>query len=97
MQVGRWADILHRFLGADLDGAALAGDTAVAFTLGITAGVWLVGGIAQIVEMPEDWKRELSIAVAGPITRRHNRAQTSRSARTDRRSVATAGSALPAR
>lgn len=97
VQVDRWADILNRYLGANLDGAALAGDTAVAFTLGITAAVglfvgvvihelghslvarrydieissitlWLFGGIAQIVEMPEDWKRELYIALAGPVT-----------------------------
>ena len=29
--------------------------------------LWLFGGIAQFTEMPEDWKQELQIAVAGPI------------------------------
>ena len=29
--------------------------------------LWLFGGIAQLEEMPEDWKQELQIAVAGPI------------------------------
>ena len=29
--------------------------------------LWLFGGIAQLTEMPEDWKEELAIAVAGPI------------------------------
>ena len=29
--------------------------------------LWLFGGIAQLTEMPEDWKQELYIAVAGPI------------------------------
>ncbi|MFB6297670.1 MAG: site-2 protease family protein [Salinirussus sp.] len=29
--------------------------------------LWLFGGIAQLTEMPEDWRQELSIAVAGPI------------------------------
>ena len=28
--------------------------------------LWLFGGIAQLTEMPEDWKQELYIAVAGP-------------------------------
>ncbi|MBV0925590.1 CBS domain-containing protein [Halomicroarcula limicola] len=28
--------------------------------------LWLFGGIAQLTEMPEDWKQELAIAVAGP-------------------------------
>ncbi|MFB6107204.1 MAG: CBS domain-containing protein [Halobacteriaceae archaeon] len=28
--------------------------------------LWLLGGIAQLSEMPEDWKQELYIAVAGP-------------------------------
>jgi len=29
--------------------------------------LWLFGGIAQLDEMPEDWKQELFIAIAGPI------------------------------
>ncbi|MFB6172625.1 MAG: CBS domain-containing protein [Haloarculaceae archaeon] len=28
--------------------------------------LWLFGGVAQFSEMPEDWRQELSIAVAGP-------------------------------
>ena len=29
--------------------------------------LWLFGGIAQLEEMPEDWKQELFIAIAGPV------------------------------
>lgn len=29
--------------------------------------LWLFGGIAQLTEMPEDWKQEFTIAIAGPI------------------------------
>lgn len=29
--------------------------------------LWFLGGIAQITEMPEDWKQELTVAIAGPI------------------------------
>jgi len=29
--------------------------------------LWLFGGIAQLDEMPEDWRKELLIAVAGPL------------------------------
>ncbi|MBP1986034.1 CBS domain-containing protein [Halolamina salifodinae] len=29
--------------------------------------LWLLGGVAQFAEMPEDWKVELQVAVAGPI------------------------------
>jgi Zn-dependent protease/CBS domain-containing protein len=29
--------------------------------------LWLFGGIAQLTEMPENWKQELAIAIAGPI------------------------------
>lgn len=28
--------------------------------------LWLFGGVAQLTEMPEDWKQELYIAIAGP-------------------------------
>jgi len=29
--------------------------------------LWLFGGVASLSEMPEDWKREFLIAIAGPI------------------------------
>jgi Zn-dependent protease/CBS domain-containing protein len=29
--------------------------------------LWLFGGIANLTEMPEDWKQELYIAIAGPV------------------------------
>ncbi len=29
--------------------------------------LWLFGGIAQLTEMPEDWRTELYIAIAGPV------------------------------
>ena len=29
--------------------------------------LWLFGGVARFAEMPEDWKQEFTIAVAGPI------------------------------
>jgi len=29
--------------------------------------LWIFGGIAQLTEMPEDWRQELAIAIAGPI------------------------------
>ncbi|MGM0591905.1 MAG: M50 family metallopeptidase [Halobacteriota archaeon] len=29
--------------------------------------LWLFGGVARFVEIPEDWKQELTIAIAGPI------------------------------
>ncbi|AFZ72868.1 CBS domain-containing protein [Natronobacterium gregoryi] len=29
--------------------------------------LWLLGGIAALSEMPEDWKQEFNIAIAGPI------------------------------
>jgi Zn-dependent protease/CBS domain-containing protein len=29
--------------------------------------LWLFGGVARFTEIPEDWKQELSIAIAGPI------------------------------
>jgi Zn-dependent protease/CBS domain-containing protein len=28
--------------------------------------LWLLGGVASFTEMPEDWKQELSVALAGP-------------------------------
>ncbi len=29
--------------------------------------LWLLGGIAALTEMPEDWRQEFTIAIAGPI------------------------------
>ncbi|EMA54916.1 MULTISPECIES: CBS domain-containing protein [Halococcus] len=29
--------------------------------------LWFLGGIAQLTEMPEDWRQEFAVAVAGPI------------------------------
>ena len=29
--------------------------------------LWLFGGVARFTEMPEDWRQELSIALAGPV------------------------------
>jgi Zn-dependent protease/CBS domain-containing protein len=29
--------------------------------------LWLFGGVARLVQMPEDWRHELVIAVAGPV------------------------------
>ena len=29
--------------------------------------LWLFGGVARFTEMPEDWRQELTIAIAGPI------------------------------
>ncbi|MFT4883305.1 MAG: Zn-dependent protease/CBS domain-containing protein [Natronomonas sp.] len=29
--------------------------------------LWLLGGVAQMEEIPEDWKKEFTIAIAGPI------------------------------
>ena len=29
--------------------------------------LWIFGGIAQLSEMPEDWRQELAIALAGPV------------------------------
>jgi len=29
--------------------------------------LWIFGGIAQLEELPEDWKQELAIAIAGPV------------------------------
>jgi Zn-dependent protease/CBS domain-containing protein len=29
--------------------------------------LWIFGGIAQLEEMPEDWRQELTIAIAGPV------------------------------
>ncbi|PSP67898.1 metalloprotease [Halobacteriales archaeon QS_1_69_70] len=29
--------------------------------------LWLLGGVAQMAEIPEDWKQEFTIAIAGPV------------------------------
>ncbi|EMA53109.1 CBS domain-containing protein [Halococcus thailandensis] len=29
--------------------------------------LWFLGGIAQMAEMPEDWRQEFAVAVAGPV------------------------------
>ncbi|PSP89005.1 metalloprotease [Halobacteriales archaeon QS_4_69_34] len=29
--------------------------------------LWFLGGIASLAEMPEDWKQELAVAIAGPV------------------------------
>jgi Zn-dependent protease/CBS domain-containing protein len=29
--------------------------------------LWLFGGVARFTEMPEDWRQELAIAIAGPV------------------------------
>jgi Zn-dependent protease/CBS domain-containing protein len=45
------------------------GHSLVAMRFGYPIGsitLWLFGGIAQMDEMPEDWKQELVIAIAGP-------------------------------
>ena len=46
------------------------GHSVVAMRFGYTIEsitLWLFGGIANLEEMPEDWRQELSIAVAGPV------------------------------
>jgi Zn-dependent protease/CBS domain-containing protein len=30
--------------------------------------LWILGGVAQFTEIPEDWRQELTVAIAGPIT-----------------------------
>ena len=29
--------------------------------------LWLLGGVAQMTEIPEDWRKEFNIAIAGPV------------------------------
>jgi Zn-dependent protease/CBS domain-containing protein len=46
------------------------GHSVVAMRMGYpieSITLWLFGGVAQLSEMPEDWKQELFIAIAGPI------------------------------
>ncbi|MFC6837282.1 site-2 protease family protein [Halomarina ordinaria] len=57
--VGLFASVLLHELGHSLV-ARRFGFPIASITL------WLFGGIAQLSEMPEDWKQELYIALAGP-------------------------------
>ncbi|NUE01664.1 CBS domain-containing protein [Halorubraceae archaeon YAN] len=42
--------------------------TALRYDLEIESiTLWLLGGVASFKEMPEDWKQEFNIAIAGPI------------------------------
>src|SRR5699024_714254 len=46
------------------------GHSAVALRYGYAidaSTLWLLGGIAQMPEMPDDWKQEFAVAVAGPV------------------------------
>jgi Zn-dependent protease/CBS domain-containing protein len=46
------------------------GHSVVAIRLGYpidSITLWLFGGVASLTEMPEDWRHELIIAVAGPL------------------------------
>ncbi|MFB6280720.1 MAG: CBS domain-containing protein [Haloferacaceae archaeon] len=46
------------------------GHSAVAMYYGYeieSITLWLFGGVARFVEMPEDWRHELAVAVAGPV------------------------------
>ena len=46
------------------------GHSLVAMRFGFPIGsitLWIFGGIAQMEEMPEDWREEFAIAIAGPV------------------------------
>ncbi len=46
------------------------GHSLVAMRYGFPIGsitLWIFGGIAQMEEVPEDWRQELAIAIAGPV------------------------------
>ncbi|WP_459193597.1 site-2 protease family protein [Halosimplex sp. J119] len=46
------------------------GHSLVAMRYGFPIGsitLWIFGGIAQMEEMPEDWRQEFAIAIAGPV------------------------------
>ena len=46
------------------------GHSLVAMRFGFPIGsitLWIFGGIAQMEEMPEDWRQEFAIAIAGPV------------------------------
>jgi Zn-dependent protease/CBS domain-containing protein len=58
--IGLFASVLLHELGHSL--------VAMRFGFPIASiTLWIFGGIAQLSEMPEDWKQELYIAIAGPI------------------------------
>ncbi|MFC7235315.1 CBS domain-containing protein [Halosegnis marinus] len=58
--VGLFAGVVLHELGHSL--------TAMRYGFPISSiTLWLFGGVAQLTEMPEDWKQELNIAVAGPV------------------------------
>jgi len=58
--VGLFASVVLHELGHSLT-AMRFGYTIDSITL------WIFGGIASLSEMPEDWKQELAVAIAGPI------------------------------
>ncbi|NHN41801.1 CBS domain-containing protein [Halorubellus sp. JP-L1] len=58
--VGLFASVVLHELGHSLT-AMRFGYTIDSITL------WIFGGIAALSEMPEDWKQELAVAIAGPI------------------------------
>ncbi len=46
------------------------GHSAVAMRFGVpieSITLWIFGGIAKLDEMPEDWREELAVALAGPV------------------------------
>jgi len=57
--IGLFASVVLHELGHSLT-AMRYGYTIDSITL------WIFGGIASLSEMPEDWKQELAVAVAGP-------------------------------
>jgi Zn-dependent protease/CBS domain-containing protein len=58
--VGLFAGVIIHELGHSL--------TAMRYGFPISSiTLWLFGGVAQFSEMPDDWKQELYIAVAGPV------------------------------
>jgi Zn-dependent protease/CBS domain-containing protein len=58
--VGLFAGVVLHELGHSL--------TAMRYGVEIDSiTLWLFGGVARLTEMPEDWKQELYVAIAGPI------------------------------
>ena len=46
------------------------GHSVVAMRFGVaieSITLWFLGGVAQLAEMPEDWKQEFAVAIAGPV------------------------------
>ncbi len=58
--LGLFVSVLMHELGHSLVARRYGIDTE-AITL------WFLGGLAQLTEFPEDWRKELAIAIAGPI------------------------------